>query len=717
MFYFQFVAQAAPQPKIALVLSGGGARGAAHIGTLEILDSLKIPIDLIVGTSMGGLVGALYATGHSGKEIEQIVLDMNWDALFTDLPSRKYLPYLEKKLTDRYQLELDLKGLTPQWPLGLIEGEKVLLYFSRTIFPYTQQINFDSLPIPFRCVAVDLVSGREVVLKKGFLPLAMRATMSIPTIFTPVPWGDSLLIDGGLVNNLPVDVAKKMGADYVIAVNVGTPLKKRKALRSVMDIFEQSFNIPGSYRENKNKKQADILIAPDLTGFSASNFTRTKIQTINKIGKQAARSAIPQLLKFRNKLFQAKQQKTRITNTGYQPAQQQLIIYGLQIEGNRSLPFSFIRDFLGIKPGDPLNLDLLERRIMLLQSLKYFKTIYYETRMVRRKYVSLIIHIRERQFRRLSLGFRYDNYHRIVVALGLQGTNLFLGGLRGQLELQFPNLTRLSYKLSYPSRSLNFPVYPYVRALHQNVPRIAYNSDGKEMATYDDKFAQFAAGFGLLFKRSLNVETEINYEINKSSPQISAVDTAFNEHLVKIQSLFDLDLINDLILPQRGLLIHGRFETALKNWGSDKQYYRINVNAALYETFARKHTLMLGSTYALSSGLPIYKKFLAGGPNSFIGANYDQFSVRKLGIFRIMYRYRFKKDIFIKFYFNMLFHYKQIFSNQTLPEGRLPYGFGLGVKFISIIGPLEFLYGRGQKSIQNSSAWQNIFYVTAGYIF
>ena len=312
----------------------------------------------------------------------------------------------------------------------------------------------------------------------------------------------------------------------------------------------------------------------------------------------------------------------------------------------------------------------------------------------------------------------YPSYHRIVVALGLQGTNLFIGGLRGQLELQFPTLTRLSYKISYPSRSLDFPVYPYLRAHHQNVPRVAYNSEGRKMATYDDKFAQFAAGLGLLLKRSLNVETEINYEINKSSPEISAMDTVFNESLVKIQSLFDLDILNDLILPQRGLIINGQFEAALKDIGSAKQYYRLTVDAGFYKTIARKHTLMFGGTYALSSGdLPIYKKFLAGGPTSFVGANYDQFSAKKLGIFRMMYRYRFKKDIFIKSYFNTLFNFRQIFFIDSLPAGRLLYGFGLGVKFTSVIGPLELLYGRGQKNIHDASAWQNVIYMNAGYVF
>ena len=168
------------RPKIGLVLSGGGAKGFAHIGTLKMLDSLHIPIDYIVGTSMGGLAGALYAIGYTGHDLEKLVERSDWKEIFSDNPPRTELPYFVRKETGRYQLEFGISGVKPVAPSGLIYGQKVSLLFSSLTFPYESVNDFDNLPIPFRCVAVDLVTGNQVVLKSGSLAKAMRATMATP---------------------------------------------------------------------------------------------------------------------------------------------------------------------------------------------------------------------------------------------------------------------------------------------------------------------------------------------------------------------------------------------------------------------------------------------------------------------------------------------------------------------------------------------------------
>ena len=185
------------RPKVGLVLSGGGAKGFAHIGTLKLIDSLRIPVDYIAGTSMGGIIGGLYAIGYSGIELEKLAERSDWQEIFADEPARPDLPFLQKEQSGRYQLEFGLQFVKPVPPSGLIFGQKVSLLLANLTFPYERVADFDHLPIPFRCVAVDLISGREVVLRKGSLSRALRATMSIPTVFSPVEWGDSLLVDGG----------------------------------------------------------------------------------------------------------------------------------------------------------------------------------------------------------------------------------------------------------------------------------------------------------------------------------------------------------------------------------------------------------------------------------------------------------------------------------------------------------------------------------------
>ncbi len=703
----------ADRVRIGLVLSGGGARGIAHIATLKLLDSLQIPVDYIAGTSMGGLVGALYSIGYSGKAIDSIVMNAHWDELLTDLPQRKDLPYFEKRLDGRYQLNFDLKGFTPVLPMGLIQGQKLILLFSRLTFPYEMLPGFDRLPTPFRCVAVDLISGKEVVLGKGSLPKAMRATMSIPSVFSPVEWGDSLLIDGGLVNNLPVDVVKKMGADIVIAVNVGTQLKSRKHLKSIIDIFEQSFNIPQSYKEEQNLKQVDILISPKLRGFSPGDFNRALFDKIKRAGYEAARKVLPELISLKERIQPMSKAKKRKKP----PESTESTIHSIEIRGNRILPFTFIYKLLGIVPGRKLDLKTFNRQVMMLYGLNYFRNIYYDIIPLEKNRVKLILYVEERPLHKLSLGFRYDDYRHVVVALGLQGTNIVIPGLRAELDLQFPEITWLRYKLSYPSRSLNQSLYPYIRAEHKNIPHDVYDLTGDLVATYVEKSFVAGAGIGLLLSHAFNLEGELDYEINHSRPELSPLDTTFNVYLKEVQLRLDYDGLDDILLPQNGLQFSARYEASLNQLGSPLFYQRLDVRLKSFLSFSRRHTIQLSASYASSSPkMPIYKKFTLGGPESFIGSRYEQFSARQAATAGGFYRFRYKKDIFFKLYFNMMFDYNFLLSYQHA-KNTFIVGYGLGLKFTSIIGPVELILAQGQKSFNTGTALQNMFYFKAGYIF
>ena len=709
------VASAQKRPKIGLVLSGGGARGAAHVPVLQLLDSLNIPVDYIAGTSMGGLAGAFYALGYSGKKIEKILLEANWTELFSDLPPRQEQPYFVKYQKSRYQLDFGLKGLAPVLPLGLIEGEKINLLFSKETFPYSQIHNFNQLPIPFRCVAVDLITGKEVVLAQGSLPKAMRATMSIPSVFNPVVWGDSLLIDGGVVNNLPVDVVKKMGADLVIAVNVGTPLKKRERLRTTVDIFEQAFNIPGSYRENKNLKQVDILIRPKLDLFSSADFSSDKLKAIVQSGKRAARRALPQLLSLKKRLsgldsLKRKEQKQRAKYD------KQPLIYSLNISGNKKLSFSFIYQFLGVAPGEVLDLAKLNRGIQLLYSLNYFKTIQYDIVPLQPGRVHLEIQVRERLFRRLRIGFRYDDYRKIVLAVKMQGTNLLFPGLRGELEYQFPGISRLNYRLSYPSISLKQPIYPYLRAEHENTANVGFDENGIEILTYAERYFQAGIGLGFLLLDALNIQTEFNFEWNRSSSLISAQKKEFNDKLYKIRIDYNYDTLDDVFIPRSGTTVSGNYEWSHERLGSKLNYWRFQSAIQYYYSFTPGHTVHLSGFFGIERSAPLYKKFSFGGIQSFIGGRYNQYNAREAALAGIEYRWRYQKDIYLKAAFNTIFDYTYV--DKTV-SNRQPYilGFGVGVKFLSLLGPIEFVFARGEKSFVRKNDYQNVFYMQAGYLF
>ena len=279
------------RPKICLVLSGGGARGAAHIGVLKVLEELRVPVDCIAGTSMGSLVGGAYASGMSIPDMEELVGGLSTSAIFKERPPRQDLA-IRRKLDDHTNLftpEIGVRSDGLLLPKGAVSGvqlETVLRRLANT----PGYRNFDTLPIPYRAVATDLVAGTAVVFTEGELANVMRASMSVPGAVAPTEYQGKLLVDGGLTDNLPVDVARAMGADIVIAVNLGTPLMKREDLTSLIGVTSQMLNILTEQNVRASLaslRPSDILILPELGEFSAGDFDHLP-KTI-PIGEEAAR--------------------------------------------------------------------------------------------------------------------------------------------------------------------------------------------------------------------------------------------------------------------------------------------------------------------------------------------------------------------------------------------------------------------------------------------
>ncbi|HTG73767.1 MAG TPA: patatin-like phospholipase family protein, partial [Terriglobia bacterium] len=252
---------------VGIALSGGGALGIAHVGVLRYLEEQRIPIDVIAGTSMGGLLGGLYATGHSVDDLERIVRTADWDDLLRSTPRFEDVSVSEKqewnRVTGVYSIPLRTGLALPE---GINTGQALVRLLSGETAAYWDVDDFDNLPIPFRCVATDLMSGEAVVLGEGRLPEALRATMAIPGIFTPVEWNSRLLVDGGLVNNLPADVAKDMGADTIIAVTLRLPDPNTQDLQSLPSVVRQTMNIAVVQNERRNLSIVDIEIAVRIPG-------------------------------------------------------------------------------------------------------------------------------------------------------------------------------------------------------------------------------------------------------------------------------------------------------------------------------------------------------------------------------------------------------------------------------------------------------------------
>jgi len=289
------------RPKIGLVLSGGGARGLAHLGVLKVLDELHVPVDFITATSMGSIVGGLYASGMPVGTMEEMVTSLDWPSLFSDQPPRRELSIRRKREEVLYTipLEIGVRDFSFRTSAGALSGQNLELLLHSLTWRDDDIGSFDALPIPFRAVATSMVDGRTVVFDRGPLYLAMRGSMSVPGVFAPVEIDGKLLGDGGLVKNLPVDLVKAMGADVVIAVNIGTPLLTRDQLSSIIGIAAQSINI--LTEQNVRGQLAlltprDVLIAPDLGDLSALDFT--KGARFIELGEQAGRAAADALRRY-----------------------------------------------------------------------------------------------------------------------------------------------------------------------------------------------------------------------------------------------------------------------------------------------------------------------------------------------------------------------------------------------------------------------------------
>jgi len=713
---------ASPQerPKVGLVLSGGGAKGMAHIPVLRLLDELDFPIDLIVGTSAGGIVGGLYAAGYTGAEIERIFAEVDWGDLFRDRPVRSLVPYFEKRLDGRYQLAFPLRKGVPSTPRGLIAGQKFSNLFSSLLFPLPGDFDFDDLPIPFRCLAVDIIKARQVVLERGSLARALRATMAIPSVLAPVEWEDGLLVDGGLLNNFPVDVAAGLGAEIIIAVDLAGPLSSREELSTAEKVLGQSLQaIDIELRKWKSAK-VDLLIWPDMKGLSSTDyFSPDKMARIRERGEEAARKARPALQELKVKWGLTRSGKR--DNGKPLGASQKRVLAKVAFTGNENLPSSFIAKLFKLKTNDVVDAARISRQVDELYSLGYFEDIRYEVFPVDEQKIDLRLSLRELPRGNLRLGVRYDNLHKLVAAAGLYATNFPLPGMRLENEVEAAGLTRILAKASYPTETLNFPVYPLVYAQYEDIPTRLYWADGQVMTTYRDRSFSLGAGLGFLLKKSLNLE--LAYEFEKmnihSQEGLGPLESSsvLEPTLKKIDLAATLDTLDDPRDPRRGILFRWRYEGSYKSLGSKLSYELAEVSLELYGTFLKKNTVRLYGFWGTSRGdVPFYKHFNQGRPATFIGMDYDQLQANAMKIVRVDYGYRFTRWVEFRLAANVALGVERRWPGTTDSPGTLR-GIGAGVVVNTPLGLLEFFTGLGSKSLSDPHALRGVAYLQLGARF
>ena len=444
---------AAPRPKIGLVLSGGGARGLAHVGVLKELEAARIPIDYVAGTSMGSIVGGLYASGMTPAELERRILAMEWDSMFADRPPRDQLSLRRKEddLRLSIPLEFGMRDGGLRAPRAAVGSSGLEAMLKRLTEGVPGDVKFDRMPIPFRAVATDLVSGEAVVFEHGELAAVMRASMSVPAAFAPVEIGGRLLVDGGLVDNLPVDVVRRMGADIVIAVNIGTPLLPREELGSIFGIGMQMLNILTEQNVRASiasLKASDVLIVPDLAKVTSVDFKLGRDAIAR--GAEATRGVLPLLSNY------------ALAPTDYvkQLAVQRRVavpsrIDEVRIEGTEYTTADVIRAQLSVLPGAPFSRGQIEQDLAWLQGRGDFERLDYRLVTERDRNV-LLVNVQEKPwgpnyFRfGLNLGtdFRGEGAFNLIGNHTRRWLNSYGGEWRN--ELQIGRTQRLSTELYQP---------------------------------------------------------------------------------------------------------------------------------------------------------------------------------------------------------------------------------------------------------------------------
>lgn len=423
------------KPKVALVLSGGGAKGIAHIPLLQTLDSLGIVPDLIVGNSMGSVVGGLYAMGYSGDSIANIVKQANWKQLIGGRVSLKNVSVEEKTEFGRYLVELDYEKGKVKLGKFLLNDQNLRQFMTNLTFPSYKINDFDKLPIPFRAIATDIVHGKEVVLKDGSLALAMRASMSLPGVFSPVPYKDGLLIDGAILNNFPVDVAKDMGAEIIIGSDVGDGMMKKKELESISSLLFQAGMLSSHLKNPKNRALCDILINhTEYLTFGTTDFQNN--QEIFKEGKRAVKDKLTELTLLSNRLKPYYQKVAKVPFVQEQ-IKLDTIIYSTIDKTNLPL----VKARTNIQPGEVYTRTELIEGINRAMGTTIFSQITFE-QFSEKGGLGLQLNGFERSKHQVKGSIHYDTFHGVGILFNYTGRNILGAASRSLVTLDIAEMPR-----------------------------------------------------------------------------------------------------------------------------------------------------------------------------------------------------------------------------------------------------------------------------------
>jgi NTE family protein len=606
-----------PRPRIGLALEGGGALGLAHVGVLQWFEEHHIPVDYIAGTSMGGLVGGFYATGMSPADLRKLIEGLNWDEILRDHTPYEDLSFQRKEDQRAYPNSL-LFGLRKgiYLPAGLNAGHQIGLLIDRETAPYFDLRSFDELPVAFRCVATDLVSAKEFVFKDGSLAEALRATMSVPGIFTPVHVGQRVYADGGLVNNLPTDVVRQMGAEIVIAVHLEMAPVDAKSIQSLVSVLEQSVRAVISNSEVRGLANSDAVVTVRLGNFGMRDFT--KYEPLMQRGYEAAKDKSKLLEAFAlddakwNEYVSQRDSRKRSTK----PVPQFIEVQGTSSDAQKDIQ-RYLRAFLG-KPLDP---DKLDPALTRLTGEGRYATLGY--RIVERNgKQGLLVSVREKDFAPPTLqpGFEVDGSEAgdIEFTLATRMRFLDVAGFRSEwrTDFLFGSTYGVVSELYRPFTATS----QWFFAPHADASDATFQIYAKNDPLADYRFYRMNIGVDLGYGFSRFSEVRFGYSVGHLStklrlgtPQIPTVDGRLGAARMR----YVIDHTDGPVIPRRGFLMESNFKWFDASPGATSAFPVMDARVGYFQSVSKRASMFLasegGSTFgSRNTGIP---QFFLGGPS------------------------------------------------------------------------------------------------------
>jgi NTE family protein len=704
------------KPKIGLVLSGGGAKGLAHIGVLKVIDSLGIKVDYIGGTSMGAIVGGLYASGYTGKQLDSIFKTLNIDDLVQDNIPRKSKLHFNKRSDDIYALSLPFKNLKLETPNALSKGFYNYHFLSKLTYHVRNTRDFKKLPIPFFCMATDIETGEEIVLNKGIFPQALVASSSVPSIFYPIEIEGRLLVDGGVTNNYPVEKLKELGAEFIIGVDVQENLKDRKELQGITTIFGQISNFYTLSQMKNKQKLTNIYIKPEIKGYSVLSFENGK--KIIENGGFATRNFLTELQKFENKTYKKPELK---------PVKDSIFIGNIGFTELKNYTRAYVLGKLRFKPNTKISFEDFQNGIQNLSNTQNFSAIKYQF-----NEKDIFISLRENKINTLlKFALHYDELYKSGALINITQKKIISKNDMVSLDLIFGDNFRYDFNYLidngyYFSFGINSSLNTFNKNVNSAFGTQKYLTNAFEKINLDYSSITTKVFLQTVFLRKFNIGGGLEFQnlVLKSDNLIKANKTIENSNYLSLLGYLNYDTFDDKFFPKKGWYLKSDFNYYFNSSDYTNQFSKFSISKTdlgiafeplknISFTFQNEIGFKIGY-----STLP-YFDFALGGTGFRDNSNirpfygYDFLSISGNSYIKTSgtFDYEFFKRNHINLTYNASIVGDFIFKATKTWFNKPTYtGFGLGYGLETLIGPIELKYTWSPES-HFSAFWVNLGFV------